>query len=115
MLSYKTTVVLALNKETREEVGRFLVKGNNLFTVANRACTAETCGTSEGQETPVSIDCSYLSKDSCIVWQSPPPPSKRELPLARATPCAMFRWCSCPCVDVKVVRQMYSSRLPLLG
>ncbi|CAM9389453.1 unnamed protein product, partial [Hapterophycus canaliculatus] len=55
MLSYKTTVVLALNKETREEVGRFLVKGDGLFTVADRACNAETCGTSEGEETPVSV------------------------------------------------------------
>lgn len=56
MLSYKTTVVIALNKESREEVARFLVKGDNLFTVADRACTAETCGTSEGEETPVSYN-----------------------------------------------------------
>ncbi|CAM9935769.1 unnamed protein product, partial [Ectocarpus fasciculatus] len=51
MLSFKTTVVLALNKETQEEVSRFLVKGHGLFTVAERSCTAETCGTSEGAET----------------------------------------------------------------
>lgn len=52
MLSYKTTVLVALNKETQEEVGRHLVTGHGLFTVADRACTAETCGTSEGAETP---------------------------------------------------------------
>lgn len=53
MLSYKTTTVIALNKETQKEVARYLVKGHGLFTVADRACTAETCGTSEGGETPV--------------------------------------------------------------
>lgn len=55
MLSYKTTYIIALNKETQEEVGRYLVKGHGLFTVADRACTAETCGTSEGAETPVRV------------------------------------------------------------
>lgn len=53
MLSYKTTMLIALNKETQEEVGRHLVIGHGLFTVADRACTAETCGNSEGAETPV--------------------------------------------------------------
>lgn len=55
MLSYKTTYIIALNKETQEEVGRYLVTGHGLFTVADRACTAETCGTSEGAETPVRV------------------------------------------------------------
>ncbi|CAB1116535.1 unnamed protein product [Ectocarpus sp. CCAP 1310/34] len=55
MLSYKTTLVLALNKETQEEVSRYLVKGHGLFTVAERSCTAETCGTSEGTETPQDV------------------------------------------------------------
>lgn len=53
MLSYKTTVLVALNKETQEEVGRHLVTGHGLFTVADRTCTAETCGNSEGAEMPV--------------------------------------------------------------
>ena len=61
MLSYKTTYIIALNKETQEEVGRYLVKGHGLFTVADRACTAETCGTSEGAETPVSGVCPDLT------------------------------------------------------
>lgn len=53
MLSYKTTTVIAKNKETQEEVARYFVTGDGLFTVAERACTAETCGNSEGKETPV--------------------------------------------------------------
>lgn len=49
MLSYKTTHIIARNKETQEEIARYLVKGHGLFTVAGRECTAETCGTSEGE------------------------------------------------------------------
>ncbi|CAM9512269.1 unnamed protein product [Pylaiella littoralis] len=52
MLTYKTTTMVALSKETGQEMGRQLVRGNSLFTVANRDCTVETCGTSEGAETP---------------------------------------------------------------
>lgn len=53
MLSYKTTTMIALNKETQEEVARYLVKGNGLFTVARRECGVDTCGTSEAGELPV--------------------------------------------------------------
>ncbi|CAM9872585.1 unnamed protein product [Pylaiella littoralis] len=51
-LSYKTTTIIAKNKDTQEEVARYFVTGHGLFTVADRSCTAETCGTSEGEETP---------------------------------------------------------------
>lgn len=53
MLTYKTTMVIALNRETQEEVARHLVTGNGLFTVANRECSAETCGNTEGTELSV--------------------------------------------------------------
>lgn len=53
MLSYKSTYIIALKKETQEEVARYLVTGHGLFTVADRNCDAETCGTSEGAELPV--------------------------------------------------------------
>lgn len=55
MLTYKTTIMIALDKETGEEMGRQLITGHSLFTVANRDCTAETCGNSEGQGTPVRL------------------------------------------------------------
>lgn len=54
MISYKTTWIVALNLETKEEVARHFVKNHCLFTVAQRDCGAETCGTSEASETPVS-------------------------------------------------------------
>lgn len=57
MLTYKSTTIIALNKKTQEEVARHLVTGDGLFTVAERECTAETCGTSEGAETPVRARC----------------------------------------------------------
>ena len=53
MISYKTTTMVALNKETQEEVARYLVKGNGLFTVAQRECGVNTCGISEASELPV--------------------------------------------------------------
>lgn len=55
MLTYKGTYLIALNKETKEEVARHLVTGHGLFTVATRTCDVETCGNSEGTETPVSV------------------------------------------------------------
>lgn len=45
--------MVALNKETQEEVARYLVKGNGLFTVAQRECGVDTCGISEASELPV--------------------------------------------------------------
>lgn len=53
MLTHKTTVVIVLNRETQEEVARHLVTGDGFFTVPNRTCSVETCGTLEGTETPV--------------------------------------------------------------
>lgn len=53
MLTYKTTYLVAMNKNTGEEVDRHFVEGHGLFTVAPRTCDVETCGTSEGSELPV--------------------------------------------------------------
>ena len=57
MLSYKTTIIVARNKKTQEEVARHLVTGHGLFTVAERDCGVDTCGTSEASELPVRRGC----------------------------------------------------------
>lgn len=64
MLTYKTTHLVALNKKTGEEVARHLVEGHGLFTVAPRTCDVETCGNSEGAETPVR----YNVDHPCGYW-----------------------------------------------
>ncbi|CAM9788845.1 unnamed protein product [Choristocarpus tenellus] len=53
MSTFKSTVLIAVNRDSGEEVQRYMVFGHGLFTVADRSCNVETCGNSEGRQLEV--------------------------------------------------------------